>query len=95
MVAKLSRVALVTGANKGIGLEVARQLGRTGCTVLLGARDSARGRQAEVDLRAEGLDAHFLALDVNRVAIIRRSKAGRIVNVSSGGGSLTLQSDPP
>ena len=51
------RVAVVTGANKGIGLEIARQLAREGVTVYLGARDEARGRAAAEKLRAEGLDA--------------------------------------
>jgi NAD(P)-dependent dehydrogenase (short-subunit alcohol dehydrogenase family) len=40
------KVALITGVNKGIGLEVARQLGRQGMTALVGARDTGRGREA-------------------------------------------------
>ena len=44
-------IALITGANKGIGLETARQLGARGVTVLAGARDEARGQQAERTLR--------------------------------------------
>jgi NAD(P)-dependent dehydrogenase (short-subunit alcohol dehydrogenase family) len=148
------RVAVVTGANKGIGLEIARQLGREGITVFLGAREEARGRAAAEKLRAEGLDARPLRLDVtddqsvaaaasslerdpgrldilvnnagiaiddgppSRVSLdvmrrtyetnvfgvvrvtqaflplLRRSEAGRIVNLSSGLGSLTLNSDP-
>ena len=147
-------VAVVTGANKGIGLEIARQLARQGVTVLIGARDEARGREAAEKLRAEGLDARPLRLDVTdeksvaaaaafieksvgrldilvnnagiaiddgppsavsmqalrrtyetnvfglvRVTqallpLLRRSEAGRIVNLSSGLGSLTLNSDP-
>ncbi len=58
------KVALVTGANKGLGLETARQLGRLGITVLLGARDALKGKQAAEHLRAEGLDARFIPLDV-------------------------------
>ena len=148
------RVAVVTGANKGIGLEIARQLAREGIAVYLGARDEARGREAAEKLRGEGLDARPLRLDVtdeasvaaaaaqlerdpgrldvlvnnagiaiddgppSRVSmdalrrtyetnvfglvrvtqallpLLRRSAAGRIVNLSSGLGSLTLNSDP-
>ena len=40
------KIALITGANKGIGLETARQLGKLGATILLGARDLAKGEQA-------------------------------------------------
>jgi NAD(P)-dependent dehydrogenase (short-subunit alcohol dehydrogenase family) len=149
-----SKVALVTGANKGIGLEIARQLGQQGMTVLLGARDAARGIAAANALREVGLDAHFVQIDVTDVAqiaalpgtleadygcldilvnnagialddsppsqvsldivrrtyevnvfgviavtqallpMLRRSEAARIVNLSSGLGSLARQSDP-
>ena len=58
------KVALITGANKGIGLETARQLGRLGITVLLGARDASKGEAAAETLRSEGIDARFLPLDV-------------------------------
>ena len=59
------KVALVTGANKGIGFETARQLAQKGITVLLGARDDRRGEEAAAKLRDEGLDARFLLLDLN------------------------------
>ena len=148
------RVAVVTGANKGIGFEIARQLAREGITVFIGCRDEARGRAAAEKLRAEGLDARPLRLDVTDDAsvaaaaaqlrespgrldvlvnnagiaiddgppsalsidvlrrtyetnvfgvvrvtqallpLLRRSKAGRVVNLSSGLGSLTQNSDP-
>jgi NAD(P)-dependent dehydrogenase (short-subunit alcohol dehydrogenase family) len=148
------RAAVVTGANKGIGLEIASELARRGYTVYLGARDPERGRVAAEKLRAAGLDVRPLALDVtsdasvaaaaahvekdagrldalvnnagiaiddgppSRVSIevvrrtyetnvfgvvratqaflplLRRSDAGRIVNLSSGLGSLTRNSDP-
>jgi len=149
------RVAFVTGANKGIGLETVRQLAKQGITVLLGARDEQRGKDAVAKLQGEGLDVQFLHLDVNdatthdaarmfiednfgRLDILvnnagialdvaqkpsevdmqtlrktfdtnffgaisvtqallplnRKSDAGRIVNVSSGLGSLTQHSDP-
>ena len=150
------RVALVTGANKGIGFEVARQLSKDhGMTVLIGARDEARGKAAADKLSADGVDARFVPLDVTDPAsveaaarwverefggtldvlvnnagvslemcapsgselaklkatydtnvfgpflvtktmlpLLKRSAAGRIVNVSSGLGSLTQNSDP-
>jgi len=58
------RVALITGANKGIGREIARQLGKLDHTVWIGARDEIRGRNTEEELRADGIDAHFVQLDV-------------------------------
>jgi NAD(P)-dependent dehydrogenase (short-subunit alcohol dehydrogenase family) len=63
------QIALVTGANKGIGREIARGLARRGMIVLLGARDAARGRRAETELRAEG-DVRFLQLDVTDEASV-------------------------
>jgi NAD(P)-dependent dehydrogenase (short-subunit alcohol dehydrogenase family) len=59
-------IALVTGANRGIGFEIARQLGRQRITVLLGARDAVRGHQAAAALRAEHIDARPILLDVTR-----------------------------
>lgn len=56
--------ALVTGAHKGIGLEIARKLGRLGYAVWLGSRDQGRGQAAVGNLRDEGLDARFLEIDV-------------------------------
>jgi NAD(P)-dependent dehydrogenase (short-subunit alcohol dehydrogenase family) len=149
-----NKVALITGANKGIGLEIARQLGQNGLTILVGARDAARGEAAAQTLRDEGIDARFVAVDVTDqgsieaaaqtieaefgrldvlvnnagvwlevegaseadielvrrtfdtnffgiiavtqtlLPLIRKSEAGRIVNLSSGLGSLTEMSDP-
>jgi len=59
------RIALVTGANKGIGYETARQLASRGMTILLGAREEQRGKAAAAKLQSEGLDVRFLRLDVN------------------------------
>lgn len=149
------KVALVTGANKGIGFEVARQLAKAGFTVMLGARDVQRGKEAASKLQAENLavraieldllrretidaaavaiDADFNRLDVliNNAGIVdpgdgppsaaqaeavervmrtnflgpvavtqamlpllRKAEAARIVNVSSGLGSIGLNGDP-
>src|SRR5262249_4252142 len=60
-----NRVALITGANKGIGYETARQLAGKGVTVLIGARDIKRGEESAAKLQAEGLDVIFLLLDVS------------------------------
>lgn len=147
--------ALVTGANKGLGLEISRQLGARGIRVLLGARDETRGRRAAQSLSEHGHQAAWLRLDVtdeaqcaraadeiahdhgrldilvNNAAItggfqgppsqarpgdlrevydtnvfgvvavtnamlplLRRSPAGRIVNMSSEVGSLAHNGDP-
>ncbi len=151
------KVALITGANKGLGLEMARQLGRASVHIVVGARDEERGAIAVGKLRAEGIEAEFLRLEVtspeDRVAaakyldgkfgrldilinnagisirtpeswkasevteevmrrtfdtnvfapialtqtllpLLRKSQAGRIVNMSSILGSQTLHADP-
>ena len=59
-----NKVALITGANKGIGLEIARQLGRQGITVVLGSRDPQKGQAAADLLKSEGIDAHTVRLEV-------------------------------
>jgi NAD(P)-dependent dehydrogenase (short-subunit alcohol dehydrogenase family) len=61
---KTKKVALITGANKGIGLETARQLGKLGVTILVGARDLAKGEEAAEVLRGIGVDARPIKLDV-------------------------------
>ncbi len=61
---KMTGVALVTGANRGIGFEVCRQLGQRGLRVLVSARDIAEGARATATLREEGLDVGFEPLDV-------------------------------
>ena len=58
------KIALITGANKGIGFEIARQIGRTGATVLLGARNKAAGEKATATLAGEGVTVRFIAIDV-------------------------------
>ena len=150
------KIALITGANKGIGFEIARQLGTQGIIILAGVRDQERGEAAVQKLRAASIDACAIQLDVTSQAtideaaafidkrygkldilvnnagisvreggmlpselaienaretfdtnvfgvfavtkamlpLLRRSEAGRIVNMSSEMGSLTVNSDP-
>ena len=150
-----AEVALVTGSNKGIGLEIVRQLAGRGMTVFLAARDPGRRDRAVATLLSEGLDVRPVTLDVTGPAtiqaaaahvgaefgrldvlvnnagvsgtgtgspssanldsvqavfdtnvfgvlrvtnamlpLLRRSAAARIVNVSSGVGSMTYMTDP-
>jgi len=58
------KVALITGGNKGIGLETARQLGKLGVTVLIGVRDEAKGEAAVAELRKDGVEARAVKLDM-------------------------------
>ena len=62
--------ALITGANKGIGFEVARQLAASGYTVLLGARNKALGKEAAAALKREGGDVRYLPIDLDDPATI-------------------------
>ena len=147
-------IAFVTGANKGIGREISRQLAAKGIFVVIGTRDRERGEKAVADLRAQGLPVEFIQIDVTSqpsvdhaaaeverrhgrldilvnnagialdwfpaseltvelfqktfetnvlgvfrvtkalLPLLRKSKHGRIVNVSSGLGSLTSNADP-
>ena len=68
-----SKIALITGANKGIGYQTARQLGSRDMTVLVGARDTERGREAEQSLRTGGADARFVHLDVTDAKSIQQA----------------------
>lgn len=60
----VARTALVTGGNRGIGLEACRQLARTGLRVILTARDPAKGEEAASTLGGEELEVFFEELDV-------------------------------
>lgn len=59
----MKRIALVTGANKGLGFETARQLGAKGITVLMASRNKERGITAVEKLKAEGLDVELVQLE--------------------------------
>lgn len=104
MSADTARVAVVTGANKGIGREIVRQLAQRGLTVYLGARDEDRGRAAESELRAEGLDVRFLHLDVTDEASVSLAakrlldEVGQLhvlVNNAGIGGPMQAPSETP
>jgi NAD(P)-dependent dehydrogenase (short-subunit alcohol dehydrogenase family) len=69
----MTTIALITGANKGIGFETARLLGARGMTVLAGARDEAKGAEAERALRDGGADARFVQLDVTDEKSVARA----------------------
>jgi len=62
--------ALITGANRGLGLEISRQLGKRGYDVVLGCRDADKGAQAQAQLAAEGINADVLVIDVGNPASI-------------------------
>jgi NAD(P)-dependent dehydrogenase (short-subunit alcohol dehydrogenase family) len=66
-----SPIALVTGGNRGIGLEVSRQLAQSGMRVLLGARDAAKGEKAAREMARGGFDVEAVTLDVTDAASIR------------------------
>ncbi|PNQ85922.1 SDR family oxidoreductase [Paenibacillus polymyxa] len=150
-----SKIVLITGGNKGIGFETARQLGNMGYEILIGARNEKKGHEAVTLLETEKIKAKTVVLDVTNpssilsvvewieqeyglldilinnagvflegdippselelsvlkstyetnvfgvfsitkamLPLLRNSSSGRIVNLSSGLGSLTLNSDP-
>jgi NAD(P)-dependent dehydrogenase (short-subunit alcohol dehydrogenase family) len=68
-------IALVTGANRGIGYEVCRQLAQQGYRVLLGSRDAANGEAAAQTLQREGLNVAALTLDVSQPESISQARA--------------------
>ena len=90
-------IALVTGANRGIGLEVCRQLASRGSVVLLSARDLAKATAAAAELSQQGGKLHGIALDVSDdtsvAAAVRwiESKFGRLdVLVNNAGGNFNM-----
>lgn len=71
----MTKRALVTGANRGIGFEISRQLGKAGHAILLGARDLAHGEEAATELRDEGLDVTAVEIDVSKAASVKKCVA--------------------
>lgn len=68
------QTVLITGANKGIGLEAARQLAVAGYYIYLGSRDQERGEKAVAQLKAEGLnDVELLLIDVTNEASVQKA----------------------
>ncbi|MET0694787.1 MAG: SDR family oxidoreductase [Propionibacteriaceae bacterium] len=95
-----STIALITGANKGLGFETARRLGALGWTVWLGARDPELGQTAADKLATDGSDVRFVRLDVTDDASVAgavetiQQQSGRVdVLVNNAGISGTL-TDP-
>ncbi len=69
------KIALVTGANRGIGLEACRQLARLDMRVILTSRDPSKGWAAQADLARAGINVDFRQLDVRDQDSIQRLKA--------------------
>jgi NAD(P)-dependent dehydrogenase (short-subunit alcohol dehydrogenase family) len=69
----MTTIALITGANKGIGLETARQLAQKGIHVSIGARDAANGGAAAQMLQDQGYKADFIALDVSNEQSVKQA----------------------
>jgi NAD(P)-dependent dehydrogenase (short-subunit alcohol dehydrogenase family) len=98
---EVSRIALITGAGRGIGFEIARQLARCGFEVILGVRDSRRGAEAASQLAVDGLAATVLSLDVTRGDEVTAAAAelgrryGRLDVLVNNAGVLLDRQQPP
>jgi NAD(P)-dependent dehydrogenase (short-subunit alcohol dehydrogenase family) len=88
------RIALITGGNRGIGFETAKKLGEQGIKVIIGARDSHKGEQAVVELKALGIDAEYLHYDATQanapqtVAAALESRFGKLDILVNNAGIL-------
>lgn len=93
-------IAVVTGANRGLGLETCRQLARRGISVILTSRARDRGEAAAAQLRSEGLEVRFQVLDVTDAAAVRalstylQSEFGRLDILVNNAGIFTDPYDP-
>jgi NAD(P)-dependent dehydrogenase (short-subunit alcohol dehydrogenase family) len=90
----MQKVAVVTGANRGMGFEVSRQLAKIGMRVILTSRDSEKGQKAAEQLRIEGLEVVYCPLDVTNPGSIAslsqfiREKFGRLDVLINNAGLL-------
>jgi len=95
------KIALVTGANKGIGLEIARQLAETGIIVLMGARNEQRGEAAASQLSQTGLSVAAIKIDLNDETSIAAAaeqidaKYGRLDILVNNAGIVDAEDGPP
>ncbi|MGY3230526.1 NAD(P)-dependent dehydrogenase (short-subunit alcohol dehydrogenase family) [Luteibacter sp. HA06] len=95
------RQALVTGANKGIGLAIAKGLAQAGMSVWIGSRDQTRGEAAVAQLREQGLDVRFLELDVADEASVKQAalkvtaEVGLLHVLVNNAGIITDVTTPP
>ncbi len=69
----MTKIAVITGANRGLGYATARRLGRSGVKVIVGARSSANSHDAAERLRREGFDAEPLTIDVDSEASVQEA----------------------
>lgn len=76
------KIAVITGANRGLGFATARRLGQSGVSVIVGARNLANGEEAVARLRREGLDCEPLSIDVDSPASVR--EAAKLVEREHG-----------
>jgi NAD(P)-dependent dehydrogenase (short-subunit alcohol dehydrogenase family) len=92
-------VALVTGGNRGIGLEVCRQLAELGIKVILGSRDATKGTTAARDLKGAGLPVEARQLDVSSAKSISecmswvRNDVGRLDILVNNAGVMIEEGD--